>query len=86
MTQRAEIERRVDELAQRLSGRAFAQAIQRYFEQLDPESQEALRRVLLERAASFDQAVMDRVDARGWFRRQWDKATTPSPRADDPGR
>ena len=30
--------------------------------------------MLLERAANFDQAIMDRVDARGWFRRQWDKA------------
>jgi hypothetical protein len=23
----------------------------------------------------LDQAVMERVDARGWFRRQWDKAS-----------
>ena len=29
---------------------------------------------MLERAADFDQAIMERVDARGWFRRQWDKA------------
>ena len=31
---------------------------------------------LLERGANFDKAVMDRVDARGWFQRQWDKATS----------
>ena len=74
MTGRAEIARRVDELAEALSGRAFADAIREYAEQLDPESQEELRRILVERAANFDQAVMDRVDARGWFRRQWDKA------------
>ena len=74
MTNRAELERRVDELAQELSGRAFAKAIQDYFDELEPESQEELRRILVERAANLDQAVMDRVDARGWFRRQWDRA------------
>jgi DNA-directed RNA polymerase subunit F len=74
MTPRAEIERRVDELAQELSGRAFAKAIQAYFDELDPESQQELRRILVERASNLDQAVMDRVDARGWFRRQWDRA------------
>ena len=78
---RIELERRVAELADELSGREFAKAVQDYFEQLDPESQEELRQILLERAANLDQAVMDRVDARGWFRRQWDKAT-----GDDSGR
>jgi DNA-directed RNA polymerase subunit F len=77
MTDRAELERRVDELAQELSGRAFAKAVQAYFDELDPESQEELRRILVERAANLDQSVMDRVDARGWFRRQWDKAAPP---------
>jgi hypothetical protein len=77
MTSRAQLEQRVDELAQELKGRAFAKAIQAYFDELDPESQEELRRVLVDRAANLDQAVMDRVDARGWFRRQWDKAMPP---------
>lgn len=77
MTSQAELERRVDELAQELKGRAFVKAIQAYFDELAPESQEELRRVLVDRAASLDQAVMDRVDARGWFRRQWDKAVPP---------
>jgi hypothetical protein len=86
MTPRSEIERRVDELALQLSGRAFAKAIQEYFEELDPDAQEELRRILLERAANLDQAVMDRVDARGWLRRQWDQATTSSPHRDEPGR
>jgi hypothetical protein len=76
---RAELERRVDELAREFSGREFAKAVQAYFEQLDPQSQEELRDLLLERAASVDQGVMDRVDTRGWFRRQWDRATTSSP-------
>lgn len=77
MTSQAELERHVDELARKLSGRTFAKAIQAYFDELDPEAQEALRRILLERAANLDQAVMDRVDARGWFRRQWDRAALP---------
>jgi predicted phosphoribosyltransferase len=75
MRTRAELERHVDELAEQLSGRDFAKAVQEYFEELDKESQEELREILLERAANLDQAVMERVDARGWFRRQWDKAT-----------
>lgn len=79
MTPRTELERRVDELAEELSGRAFAKAIQAYFDELDSESQEELRRILIERAANLDQAVMDRVDARGWFRRQWDRAAGSSP-------
>ena len=71
---RMELERRVAELADEHSGRDFAKAVQEYFEQLDAESQQELRNILVERAANLDQAVMDRVDARGWFRRQWDKA------------
>ena len=71
---RIDLERRVAELADEHSGREFAKAVQAYFDQLDPEAQEELRDLLIERAANLDQAVMDRVDARGWFRRQWDKA------------
>jgi hypothetical protein len=77
---RAEIAHRVDELAREHSGRAFAQAIQAYAATLDEASQEELKEIVLERAANFDQAVMDRVDAAGWFRRQWDEATGTSPR------
>ena len=74
MTGRAEIGRRVDELAREHSGPDFAEAIRAYFETLDERARDELRQVLLERAANFDQAIMDRVDARGWFRRQWDEA------------
>lgn len=84
MTVRAEIERRVDELAEEHSGRAFAREIQAYAQTLDERSRQTLEEVLLERAASFDQALMDRVDARGWLRRQWDRAAGFSPpRPDD---
>lgn len=68
------LEHRVDELAQQHSGRDFAEAIRAYSATLDEHAREELKQVLLERAANFDQAVMDRVDARGWFRRQWDRA------------
>ena len=74
MTAATEIAGRVDELARQHSGRDFADAIRAYSATLDGEAQEELKQVLLERAADFDQAIMDRVDARGWFRRQWDRA------------
>lgn len=80
---RAELERRVDELAEVHSGRAFADAIRTFSAGLDAPAQELLKEVLLERAADFDQAVMERVEARGWFRRQWDRAGGSSPHVDD---
>jgi hypothetical protein len=72
---REEIARHVDELAAEHSGRAFADAIQAYSATLDEASQEELKQIVLERAANFDQAVMERVDTGGWMKRQWDKAT-----------
>ena len=83
---RAEIARHVDELAEAHSGRAFVDAIRAYSETLDAPSQEELKQVVLQRAANFDQAVMERVDAAGWLQRQWDKATGTSPRGKRPGR
>jgi hypothetical protein len=77
---RAEISRHLDELAEAYSGRAFADAVQAYADELDEASRKQLKDVLLERAISFDEAIMERVDARGWFRRQWDKAGQPRPR------
>ncbi len=76
MTDRAQIARRVDKLALLHSGRDFAEAIRSYAATLDEEALEELKRILLERAADFDQAVMDRVDAHGWLRRQWDRASS----------
>jgi hypothetical protein len=71
----SDVERRVDELAALYSGREFADAIKSYAGTLDAPQREELEQILLERAANLDQAVMERVDARGWFRRQWDKAS-----------
>ena len=72
---RAEIAHHVDELAGKHSGQDFAEAIRAYSETLDEASQEDLKQIVLERAANFDQAVMERIDTGGWFRRQWDKAS-----------
>ena len=74
MTGRAELERRIDELAAQHAGAAFAEAVKELSAGLDGRDQELLKEVLLERGANFDQAVMERVDARFWFHRQWDKA------------
>ena len=65
----------MDELAAEHSGRAFADAIAALHATLGPREQELLSEIVVERAANLDQALMDRVDARGWFQRQWDKAS-----------
>ncbi len=77
---RQDVARRVDDLAGLHSGRDFAEAIRAYAETLGEEARAELEQVLLARAADFDQAIMERVDARGWLRRQWDKAGRPSTR------
>ena len=83
---REAIVRRVDELAEEHSGGAFADAIRAYSATLDEASQEELKQIVLDRAANFDQAVMERVDAAGWFRRQWNQASGSSPRGNRPHR
>ena len=75
MLSRVDLEWRVDDLAEKHSGRAFADAIKALAADLNGDEKELLQQILLERGASFDQAVMDRVDARGWFQRQWDRAS-----------
>jgi hypothetical protein len=76
---RRELEQRVDELAAEHTGRAFADAVQELAAGLEPGELEQLQDILVARAVSLDQAVMERVDARGWLQRQWDRATTSSP-------
>jgi hypothetical protein len=74
-TSRRELEERVDDLAATYSGRPFADAMRELHEGLGPDERALLEEIVLERAASLDQAMMERVDARGWFRRQWDRAS-----------
>ena len=63
------LEHRVDELARRHSGRDFAEAIRAYSATLDEEAQEELKQVLLGRARLLEDAVEERLRARGWMRR-----------------
>ena len=84
MLGRAELERHVDSLAEQHSGRAFADAIKVLADGLNGEEKELLQQILLERGGSLNQALMDRVDARGWFRRQWDKASGSGSDRDPP--
>jgi hypothetical protein len=71
---RADLELRVDELAGQHTGPAFADAIKALAAGLNGDEEELLKEILLERGGNVDKALMDRVDARGWFQRQWDKA------------
>ena len=66
---RAELERRVDELAADYSGQAFADAVRSYSDGLDEGSRTELKAVLLQRARAFEGAVGERFEARGWLRR-----------------
>lgn len=71
---RRELEARVDTIAARHTGPAFAEAVRSLHEELGPAERELLVEIVLARAASLDEAVMERVEARGWLRRQWDRA------------
>jgi hypothetical protein len=71
---RADLEHRVDELAALHSGQDFADGIKALAADLNGDEAELLKDVLLERGANFDKAMMDRIDARSWYQRQWDKA------------
>lgn len=70
MWTRSAIEARVDELREREPD--FVAAIRIFSEGLSREERELLGEVLLERADT-EQALRERIDTRGWFRRQWDK-------------
>ena len=69
MRSRAELEQRVDGLAAEHSGQEFADAVAAYAKELDDEERAELEAVLLERARALENAVSDRFEAKGWFRR-----------------
>ncbi len=69
MTGRAELERRIDELASEHSGQAFAAAVRDYADTLEPTAREELGAVLLERAGGPEQAIRHQHEERSWFRR-----------------
>jgi hypothetical protein len=66
---RAELERRVDELAAEYSGQDFADAVAAYAQGLDEEARAELESILLQRARALEDAVGDRFEAKGWLRR-----------------
>lgn len=70
---RAELERRVDELAAEHSGQAFADAVSAYSATLDEEAQRELKAILLVRARVFEDTIHDRFAAKGWLRRTLDR-------------
>jgi len=66
---RAELEQRVDELADEHTGEAFADAVRAYSERLDEPGRELLKAILLKRARTLEDAVGERFEAKGWLRR-----------------
>jgi hypothetical protein len=64
---------RIDELAADQHGPALVEAIERFSRGLDEGARELLGEVLLERADT-EHALRERIDTRGWLRRQWDRA------------
>ena len=68
---------RVDALADAESGQALVAAVQRFAAELGDDEREILGQVLLARArreGAFDAAAVDRIEAGGWLRRQWEAA------------
>lgn len=69
-----ELHRHVGELAEAHRGRDFVTAVERLADELPADERALLEQVLLERSADgFRDAIASRVEARGWFLRQWDK-------------
>ena len=73
---RRDLEDRVNVLRERYDGEAFAAAVAEFSEELDPEEQEDLREILLERSrehAVKNAALEQRLDQGGWVRRTFGK-------------
>jgi len=68
-----------DELAAeiaRLEGgeRPLVEAVRELAERLGEAERRLLQELLLERSGGLDRALEQRIEARGWLRRQWDAA------------
>jgi hypothetical protein len=79
MTDRPELERRVDALAEKHSGQAFAAAVAAYADSLEPAAREELGEILLERAGGPEQAIQHQYEERSWFRRALRRADGKRP-------
>ncbi len=69
MPDRAELERRVDELHREHSGKAFAEAVRRYSNTLASDEREELKAVLAEKAWVEQNTLEESAVPRGYFRR-----------------
>ncbi len=63
-----------EELAAEVDRLGLDEELQRFAADLDDGERELLQEVLLERSDAGDYALRERIDAKGWLRRQWDKA------------
>lgn len=61
-------------LAARVDAWGPGAELERFAAQLDDDERELLQEVLLERSGVADYALRERIEAKGWLRRQWDKA------------
>ena len=80
MGDRSALEAQVDRLAEEHGGREFVAAVEKLAADLGPEDRLALEEILLARSSdSFRDAIAARVEAKGWIRRQLDKADERPP-------
>ena len=73
---RQDLEDRVNVLRERYDGEAFADAVAEFSKELEPEEQEDLREILLERSRDYaarNAALDQRVEQGGWLRRTFGK-------------
>ena len=61
-------------LAARVDELGTGEELERFAAGLDDGARELLQEVLLERSGVEDYALRERIDAKGWLRRQWDQA------------
>jgi hypothetical protein len=61
-------------LAARVDELGTGPELERFAAGLDDAERELLQQVLLDRSGAEDYALRERIDAKGWLRRQWDKA------------
>jgi hypothetical protein len=77
---RAALQERVADLAERHSGREFVAAVEALAQTLDTRERGLLEQILLERSTdSFRDAIAERVESPGWLRRQLRKIDSSRP-------
>ena len=67
-------------LAARVEALGPGPELERFAAQLTDEERDLLQEVLLERSGAADYALRERFAAKGWLRRQWERADRDSGR------